>query len=242
MQGSLVPWQSPHILKEWCHFIYLCHYHSTSSKSKLQLQVCAISFSHSHVFGQYHKMFHSRLERCKMRAACRVLSESHSQEWKRKKEAPGPAHTVRWCLMKTFGHCWTLVSGQAVDTCCQELNGTPPSSRDRRSEGQLHQYSPLTSLLDPWKTLCLLCTLAIRVKVLSSPAYIMFTGRQTTARETGSETSSTDCSLDCSQWWWASAGLARLKLAFSLKLQGTRLKLDFIAGKWMGRVPAVACR
>lgn len=42
---------------------------------------------------------------------------------------------VRRCLMKTFGHCRTLVSGQAVDTCCQELNGTPPSSRDMGSGG-----------------------------------------------------------------------------------------------------------
>lgn len=42
---------------------------------------------------------------------------------------------VRRCLMKTFGHCRTLVSGQCVDTCCQELNGTTPSSRDMRSGG-----------------------------------------------------------------------------------------------------------
>lgn len=116
-------------------------------------------------------------------------------------------HTVRWCLMKTFGHCRTLVSGQAVDTCCQELNGTPPSSRDIRSEGQLHQYSLLTSLLDPWSTSCLLCTLAIRVKVLGRAAYVTFSERQTMARETGCETSSTVCSLVWSQWQWASAGL-----------------------------------
>lgn len=39
------------------------------------------------------------------------------------------------CLMKTFVCFRTLVSGQAVDTCCQELNGTPPSSWDMRSGG-----------------------------------------------------------------------------------------------------------
>lgn len=166
--------------------------------------VCVFFQPPSHFFGKNHN--HSHI---------------HTNV-KEKRLLLAPAHTVRWCLMKTFGHCWTLVSGQAVDTCCQELNGTPPCSRDRRSEGQLHQYSLLTSPLDPWRTLSL-CTLAIRVKVLSSPAYIMCTGRQTMARETGSETSSTDCSLDGSQWRWATAGLARLKLAFSLKLQGTTL-------------------
>lgn len=178
MQGPLVTWQSPHILKEWCHLIYLWHYLSSSSKSK-----CFVFFqSPSHFF------------------FCKNHNHSHvHRNVKEKRRLLAPAHTVKWCLMKTFGHCWTLVSGQAVDTCCQELNGTPPSSRDRRSEGQLHQYSLLTLLLDPWRTLCLLCTLAIRVKVLSSPAYIMFTGRQMMARETGSETSSTDCSLDGSQ-------------------------------------------
>ncbi|KAI4814216.1 hypothetical protein KUCAC02_003419, partial [Chaenocephalus aceratus] len=43
--------------------------------------------------------------------------------------------TIWGSLTKTFGHCRTLLLGQAVDTCCQELNGTRPSSRDMRATG-----------------------------------------------------------------------------------------------------------
>lgn len=112
---------------------------------------------------------------------------------------------VSWdslCLMKTFGHCRTLVLGQPVDTWCQELNGTPPSSGETRSEGRLHQYSLLTSLLDLWSTSCLFSTLAVSVKVLGRATYV--TGRQ---RETGRETFSAVRSLVWSQRQWASVGL-----------------------------------
>lgn len=65
-----------------------------------------------------------------------------------------------------------------MDTCCWELNGTPPFSRDMRSEGQLHQYSLLTSLLDPWSISSLLCTLAIRHSVAGQAAAASVTFRQ----------------------------------------------------------------
>lgn len=67
-----------------------------------------------------------------------------------------------------------------MDTCCWELNGTPPFSRDMRSEGQLHQYSLLTSLLDPWSISSLLCTSAIRHSVAgqATAASVTFIQRQ----------------------------------------------------------------
>lgn len=39
------------------------------------------------------------------------------------------------CVVVTFGHCKTLVSGHALDTCCQEQNDTHCSSEDIRSGG-----------------------------------------------------------------------------------------------------------
>lgn len=145
--------------------------------------------------------------------------------------------------MKTFGNCETLVSGQAVDTCCWELNGTPPFSRDTRSEGQLHQYSLLTSLLDPWSISSLLCTLAIRHSVAGQATAASVTFIQRQRKETQRERDIfQSLQLTLLSVALRSSGIGLPKLALSLKPQGRRLEFDFIAGKWMGRVPAVACR
>lgn len=60
-----------------------------------------------------------------------------------------PGSPRRRCPMKTFDRCRTLVSGQAVDTRCQELNGTQPSSRDIRSGGSYINTASWPPLLTP---------------------------------------------------------------------------------------------
>lgn len=61
-------------------------------------------------------------------------------------------------------------------------------------------------------------------------------------RQTGCQRSSIVCNVVPSQWLWPSAGLAWLRLTLSLKpWGGIGCMLGFIAGKLMGRVPAVAC-
>ena len=76
------------------------------------------------------------------------------------------------CLMKTFDHRGTLVSGQPVDACCQEVNGIPPSSRDTRSGGS---YINIASWPPPWPLEHLmspLCVFAIRATWLQRAVYV----------------------------------------------------------------------
>lgn len=92
-------------------------------------------------------LFHRRKVLKENRLSCLVSGFRFKRHLNRRLRVPG--HTIRRCLMKTFGHCRTLVSGQAVDTCCQELNGTPPSSRDLRSGGSYINTASWPPFLTP---------------------------------------------------------------------------------------------
>lgn len=67
----------------------------------------------------------------------------------------------------------------------------------REVRGQLHQYSLLTSLLDPWRTASLLCTLAIRATRLKElcVSQVSFTEREIDDQSRASQTSSMVCSF-----------------------------------------------
>lgn len=128
---SRLPWQPFNILKERCHFIKLWYFLSSLSKSKA-CRLCFLSAALSSLCSS-HKVFTLFWRRKALNQSCKSCLE---WTWDPKElEIGGVWMLWERCSMRTFGHCRTLISGQSVDTCCQDLNGTLPSSRDVRSGG-----------------------------------------------------------------------------------------------------------
>lgn len=154
----------------------------------------------------------------------KVIKESRMScpEWTVNGRLRVPGRIVRRCAMKTFGHCRTLVSGQAVDTCCQELNGIPPSSRDIRSGGSYINTAPWPPSLTPG---------APQVSSVPWPSgprdlaelhmlQVSFTEKKI---DDQTDRPSSAAYFVSSRWLWPSAGLAWLRVTLSLKPQGTGL-------------------
>lgn len=140
----------------------------------------------------------------------------------------------------TFGHLRTLVSGQTVDTRCQELNSTHPPLE---TEGQ-RSVGLLTFLFDLWSSSCLLCTFGCRLHVNQQSCKCQ---RLHLQRDRWADWQAVSRLLllvllfllsvcDSLQAWPGLGGL------FLWSLGGPGCKLGFIAKKWMGQVPAVTRR